>query len=165
MNLAGKRILLGVAGSIAAYKAADICSQLAKSGADVHVVLTTIPKLSYLPEVRGVLQAVPQLAPFVDAVDGAVQILNQQIQNIAASSSRIAVADFAGLIDNVFAAKKFKVGDVEIERNALFNSTNDPRYLVLADGIHPGTITQGLLANLLVATANSAFGTRTKGAA
>src|SRR5205814_9581156 len=78
---------------------------------DVHVVLTTIPKLSYLPEVRGVLQAVPQLAPFFDAVDGAVQILNQQIQNIAASSSRIAVADFAGLIDNVFAAKKFKVGD------------------------------------------------------
>ncbi len=38
--LAGKRILLGVSGSIAAYKAADICSQLAKLEADVHVVLT-----------------------------------------------------------------------------------------------------------------------------
>ncbi len=40
MTLEGKRILLGVSGSIAAYKAADLCSQLSKSGAEVHVVLT-----------------------------------------------------------------------------------------------------------------------------
>lgn len=40
MNLEGKQILLGVCGSIAAYKAADLCSQLSKSGASVHVVLT-----------------------------------------------------------------------------------------------------------------------------
>src|SRR5579884_1981700 len=40
MDLAGKRILLGVSGSIAAYKAADLCSRFGKLGADVHVVLT-----------------------------------------------------------------------------------------------------------------------------
>ena len=40
MSLEGKQILLGVTGSIAAYKAADLCSQLGKLGADVHVVLT-----------------------------------------------------------------------------------------------------------------------------
>jgi phosphopantothenoylcysteine decarboxylase / phosphopantothenate---cysteine ligase len=40
MSFAGKQILLGVSGSIAAYKAADLCSQLSKLGADVHVVLT-----------------------------------------------------------------------------------------------------------------------------
>ncbi len=40
MNLEGKRILLGVSGSIAAYKSADIASQLGKSGADVHAALT-----------------------------------------------------------------------------------------------------------------------------
>lgn len=40
MELAGKRILLGVTGSVAAYKAADLCSQLGKLGADLHVVLT-----------------------------------------------------------------------------------------------------------------------------
>src|SRR5690348_10990918 len=38
--LAGKTITLGVSGSIAAYKAADIASQLGHLGADVHVVLT-----------------------------------------------------------------------------------------------------------------------------
>jgi len=35
-----KRILLGVTGSIAAYKAADLASKLAQSGAQVEVVLT-----------------------------------------------------------------------------------------------------------------------------
>jgi phosphopantothenoylcysteine decarboxylase / phosphopantothenate---cysteine ligase len=40
MNLDGKRILLGVTGSIAAYKAADIASKLARLGAEIFVVLT-----------------------------------------------------------------------------------------------------------------------------
>ncbi len=40
MSLQNKRILLGVTGSIAAYKAADLCSQMGKMGADIHVVLT-----------------------------------------------------------------------------------------------------------------------------
>jgi len=40
-NLEGKRILLGVSGSIAAYRAADIASKLAQAGADVHVAMTT----------------------------------------------------------------------------------------------------------------------------
>lgn len=38
--LKGKTILLGVTGSIAAYKAADITSQLVKLGADVRCVMT-----------------------------------------------------------------------------------------------------------------------------
>src|SRR5579884_3406967 len=40
LPLADRQILLGVSGSIAAYKAADLCSQLGKLGAEVHVVLT-----------------------------------------------------------------------------------------------------------------------------
>jgi phosphopantothenoylcysteine synthetase/decarboxylase len=35
-----KVIVLGVTGSIAAHKAVDVCSLLAKAGADVHVVMT-----------------------------------------------------------------------------------------------------------------------------
>jgi len=35
-----KNIVLGVTGSIAAYKAADLTSLLAKAGCDVHVVMT-----------------------------------------------------------------------------------------------------------------------------
>ena len=39
-QLVGKVILLGVTGSIAAYKAADVVSQLVKWGAEVHVIMT-----------------------------------------------------------------------------------------------------------------------------
>lgn len=38
--LAGKRIVLGVTGGIAAYKSADLTSKLVQLGADVHVVMT-----------------------------------------------------------------------------------------------------------------------------
>lgn len=38
--LNGKTIILGVTGSIAAYKAVDIASQLAKSDARVNVIMT-----------------------------------------------------------------------------------------------------------------------------
>lgn len=39
-SLAGKKIVVGVTGSIAAYKAADLVSQLRKRDATVHPVLT-----------------------------------------------------------------------------------------------------------------------------
>jgi len=35
-----KTIILGVTGSIAAHKGVDVCSQLVKAGAEVHVVMT-----------------------------------------------------------------------------------------------------------------------------
>lgn len=38
--LAGRRIVVGVTGSIAAYKAAEVVSQLVQRGAEVHVVMT-----------------------------------------------------------------------------------------------------------------------------
>ncbi len=37
---AGRNVVLGVTGSIAAYKAADLCSQLVKAGCAVRVVMT-----------------------------------------------------------------------------------------------------------------------------
>jgi len=40
-ELNGKTIILGVTGSIAACKAADLAGALVKMGADVHVILTT----------------------------------------------------------------------------------------------------------------------------
>ena len=38
--LSGKKILLGVTGGIAAYKAVEIASRLRKAGAEVHVIMT-----------------------------------------------------------------------------------------------------------------------------
>ena len=38
--LAGKKVILGVTGGIAAYKAADLCSKLVQAAAVVDVILT-----------------------------------------------------------------------------------------------------------------------------
>lgn len=40
LPLAGRRVVLGVTGSIAAYKGADLCSKLRQLGAEVEVVMT-----------------------------------------------------------------------------------------------------------------------------
>ncbi len=40
MELQGKRIVLGVTGGIAAYKAAELVRLLGKQGADVQVAMT-----------------------------------------------------------------------------------------------------------------------------
>ena len=40
MTLKGKRILLGITGGIAAYKAAELARLLVKAGADVRVAMT-----------------------------------------------------------------------------------------------------------------------------
>ena len=149
--------------NIHAAAATVLAPEVLASNPDLHLILTTIPNPSYLPEVRAAMQATPQIQPFVAAVDQAVEALNHQIRAIATSlGSRAAVADFDGLIDGVFAARRFKVGHVTINVHAINNPTNDPTHLVLADRIHPGTIGQGLLANLYVKTANRAFGTRLK---
>ena len=42
--LQGKHILLGVTGSIAAYKAAVLCRLLRTAGAEVQVVMTALAK-------------------------------------------------------------------------------------------------------------------------
>src|SRR5512147_474969 len=38
--LSGKKVILGVTGGSAAYKAADLCSKLVQAGAEVDVILT-----------------------------------------------------------------------------------------------------------------------------
>ena len=40
LPLEGRRVVLGVTGSISAYKAADLCSKLRQAGAEVEVVMT-----------------------------------------------------------------------------------------------------------------------------
>ena len=46
--LEGRRILLGVTGSIAAYKAAALCRLLKTAGAEVRVVMVNITLLAAL---------------------------------------------------------------------------------------------------------------------
>jgi phosphopantothenoylcysteine decarboxylase/phosphopantothenate--cysteine ligase len=70
-TLAGRRILLGVSASIAAYKAAMLTRLLVKAGAEVQVVLTEAAAAFVTPLTLGTLSKKPVLTGFLrDAAAG-----------------------------------------------------------------------------------------------
>ncbi len=70
MSLATKKIILGVTGGIAAYKAAELCRLLVKAGADVQVVMTAAAQQFVTPLTFQALSGKPVLASLWDAASG-----------------------------------------------------------------------------------------------
>ncbi len=70
MRLNGKKIILGVTGSIAAYKAAILLRQLVKEGAEVQVVITSAGKEFITPVTLSALSGKPVISEFFGANDG-----------------------------------------------------------------------------------------------
>ncbi|MCE7070952.1 bifunctional phosphopantothenoylcysteine decarboxylase/phosphopantothenate--cysteine ligase CoaBC [Dyadobacter sp. CY327] len=70
MNLKGKKILVAVSGSIAAYKSALLVRLLVKAGSDVQVVMTESAKEFITPLTLSVLSKKPVLSVFTDRQDG-----------------------------------------------------------------------------------------------
>ncbi|MDR2086683.1 MAG: bifunctional phosphopantothenoylcysteine decarboxylase/phosphopantothenate--cysteine ligase CoaBC [Dysgonamonadaceae bacterium] len=70
MTLLGKKIVLGITGSIAAYKAAYLCRALIKKGAEVQVVITPAGKEFITPVTLSALTRKPVVSDFFTANDG-----------------------------------------------------------------------------------------------
>ena len=70
MALQGKRIILGVTGSIAAYKAAPLIRLLVKEGAEVKVIMTSLAKEFITPLTLATLAKNPILVDFFDPTNG-----------------------------------------------------------------------------------------------
>lgn len=68
--LNGKHIILGITGSIAAYKAAMLCRLLVKEGAEVRVVMTPIAKQFITPLTMATLSKHPILVEFFNPENG-----------------------------------------------------------------------------------------------
>ncbi|GHT04011.1 phosphopantothenoylcysteine decarboxylase [Bacteroidia bacterium] len=68
--LNGKKIVLGITGSIAAYKAAYLCRALIKKGAEVQVVMTPAAKEFITPVTLSALTQKPVVSEFFTANDG-----------------------------------------------------------------------------------------------
>jgi len=60
--LQGKKIILGISGGIAAYKAADLCRLLVKEGAEVQVLMTRAAREFITPLTFSVLSGRPALS-------------------------------------------------------------------------------------------------------
>jgi len=70
VSLAHKKIILGVTGGIAAYKAAELCRLLIKAGADVQVVMTAAAQQFVTPLTFQALSGQPVLTSLWDAASG-----------------------------------------------------------------------------------------------
>lgn len=68
--LEGRHILLGITGSIAAYKAAMLCRLLVRAGAEVQVVMTAAAKEFITPLTMATLSRRPILVEFFDPENG-----------------------------------------------------------------------------------------------
>ena len=70
VSLAHKKIILGVTGGIAAYKAAELCRLLVKAGAEVRVVMTAAAQQFVAPLTFQALSGQPVLTSLWDAASG-----------------------------------------------------------------------------------------------
>lgn len=70
MSLQGKHIVLGITGSIAAYKAAILTRLLVKKGAEVQVVITPAGKEFITPVTLSALSGRPVVSEFFSTSDG-----------------------------------------------------------------------------------------------
>ncbi|MDR1809462.1 MAG: bifunctional phosphopantothenoylcysteine decarboxylase/phosphopantothenate--cysteine ligase CoaBC [Prevotella sp.] len=70
MNLKGKHIVLGITGSIAAYKAAGLTRLFIKAGAEVQTVITPAGKEFITPVTLSALTGKPVVSEFFTANDG-----------------------------------------------------------------------------------------------
>ncbi len=68
--LKGKHIILGITGSIAAYKAAVLCRLLVREGAEVRVVMTPLAKQFITPLTMATLSKHPILVEFFNPENG-----------------------------------------------------------------------------------------------
>jgi len=70
MRLEGKKIILGITGSIAAYKAAILLRLLVKEGAEVQVVITAAGKEFITQVTLSALSGKPVISEFFGTIDG-----------------------------------------------------------------------------------------------
>jgi phosphopantothenoylcysteine decarboxylase/phosphopantothenate--cysteine ligase len=109
MNLQGKRILLGVTGSIAAYKSAHLTRLLVKSGAEVQIIMSTSALDFITPLTLATLSKRPVFSEFSDKKTGEwnnhVELGLWADLFIVAPLSANTLAKFAnGLCDNLLSA-------------------------------------------------------------
>lgn len=126
---------------------------------DVRLVVSTI-SVNTLPIVQAGIGALPQGPALLQATSDAVGQYNATIRQIAAGSPRVGLVDLASVSVQIASSgsSSFPFGGTSITLSAGNNFHN----LFLADGIHTGTVGQGILANLFVDAFDREFGATVK---
>ncbi|MGE3818248.1 MAG: SGNH/GDSL hydrolase family protein [Isosphaeraceae bacterium] len=126
---------------------------------DARIVVSTINVMS-LPIVVAGAAGVPLGEALLQATDQAVAQYNGLIRQVADSQPRVGLVDLAAASEQIAVSgvTSFPFGGTTIR----LSTGNDFHNLFLADGIHPGTVGQGILANLFVDAFNREFGTKVR---
>jgi phosphopantothenoylcysteine decarboxylase/phosphopantothenate--cysteine ligase len=108
-DLAGKTVVLGVTGGIAAYKAAELCRLLVKAGAQVRVVMTEAACQFITPLTMQALSghevAVDLFATVPEGGIGHIELASRADLVVIAPATADAIARFAaGMADDLLAA-------------------------------------------------------------
>ena len=108
-DLAGKTVVLGVTGGIAAYKAAELCRLLVRAGAQVRVVMTEAACQFITPLTMQALSghevARDLFAPIPEGGIGHIELASRADIIIIAPATADAIARFAaGMADDLLAA-------------------------------------------------------------
>jgi lysophospholipase L1-like esterase len=127
---------------------------------NVKMAIGTLPDIRTFPAVA-VAAGYPTLAPLVNALGPVIDKYNARVKALAAEQpGQITVVDlnaeYAALAAASAATGKLQVGNQTFDART---PSDDPHHIFLADGIHIGTVGQGLIANQFVQAYNSAFGT------
>ena len=91
-ELAGKRIVLGLSGGIACYKAAELCRALIKAGAAVQVVMTEAAEQFITPVTMQALSGQPVFTSQWDSRESGGQANNMAHINLSREADAIVVA-------------------------------------------------------------------------
>lgn len=120
-----------------------------ESAGPVEMVLATIPDYGNAPAFRAGFPSASLRQRVTDATAAA----NVQIRELAASRS-VPVVDLEAAGEAIFAASVIEIGGVSIGYGAGSAATN----MFVADGVHPHSVMQGLIANLFIEAAHRAYG-------
>ena len=146
----------------------EVRRKVNRIGADMRTVVETLQSAN--PRVRILLVLIPnwsrnpivQLAfPLPDGksrVEEAISSANDQLITLAKERNS-AVADLNSFDESVEKRTKgdtIIIGGVSLNK---FIPGDDPRDMFLSDGVHPGTIYNGLLANFVISNLNTQLGT------
>jgi hypothetical protein len=123
---------------------------------NVFVVAFNLPDVSLLPLARE-LATTPQAQLLLKATSQAIQQYNASIAAVAATSPRIAEVDLAGITAQL-ASSPTGTASFGGQTISLTTAGNDYHDFFLADGIHIGTIGQGIIADEFALTVDSHFG-------
>ncbi len=123
---------------------------------DVKLVVATVPDVALLPAVQA-LANTPQAQALLSATSQAIAQYNGTIAAAAADNSRVALADLSGLSAQLAQSPggTASYGGTTIDLTTPGDNYHD---FFLADGIHVGTVVQGIIADAFINAIDSRFG-------